>query len=304
MEKCLIIHNPKSGKAISKKILEEYKRILRERGYLVETIETKYQMHATEIMKKAGNYKLVFAIGGDGTLSEVVEGNLLRDEKLVICPISNGTCNDVAHMLGLGNDPIKNLNMLLDGETNYVDVGDINGKPFFYTAGIGKIVNVASETKAEDKKKYGYFAYLINAINEILNDENFDKIEVIIDGVKMKGKYVLALISNSNHIAGIKGIHNEVCLNDGKMEVLLCEGENKIDFLKTIIKFFLRIKTDSIVYLKAKEIIVRFPNNKTWCLDGESHKPNTNECRIKVLSRKIPMRIPIKRKKELLLTES
>ena len=59
-------------------------------------------MHATEIMKKAGDYKYVFAVGGDGTFSEVVEGNLLREEKLVICPISNGTCNDVAHMLGQG----------------------------------------------------------------------------------------------------------------------------------------------------------------------------------------------------------
>lgn len=303
MEKCLIIYNPKSGKAISKKILEEYKKILRKRGYIVETIETEYQMHATEIMKKAGNYKYVFAVGGDGTFSEVVEGNLLREEKLVICPISNGTCNDVAHMLGLGNDPIKNLNMLLDGETNYVDVGEINGKPFFYTAGIGKVVNVASETKVEDKKRYGYFAYVRNAINQILNDETFDEIEVMVDGEKQEGTYVLALISNSNYVAGFKDIHKEVSLNDGKMEVLLFKGKNKIDFLKTILKFFLKIKTDSIIYLKAKEIIVRFPNNKSWCLDGEKHMPKTSECRIKVLSKRIPILIP-KHTKELLLNES
>lgn len=67
---------------------------------------TKHTNHATEIVKNAQNYDIVFSIGGDGTLNEVVRGNHLRDRKLTICPLPSGTCNDVATMLGYGKNPI------------------------------------------------------------------------------------------------------------------------------------------------------------------------------------------------------
>ena len=82
IKKCLIIYNPNNGKAISKDILAIYQEILKERGYKVDIFATKHKNHATKVIYNAENYNIVFSIGGDGTLNEVVRGNYHRKNKL------------------------------------------------------------------------------------------------------------------------------------------------------------------------------------------------------------------------------
>jgi len=305
--RCLVIYNPISGKGINPNTIKDYQEILKQRGYDVDFVATKYSNHATETVISAENYDIVFSIGGDGTLNEVVKGNYLRDNKFTICPLPSGTCNDVASMLGYGKNPVDNLNMALDGEIHDMDIGIINDSPFAYVVGMGKLMNIPYETKSEDKRKNGYMAYLKGAICEILNKMKNYKAEVIVDGVKLDGSYSLIMISNANHIAGIDGFYKEVCLNDGEMEVLLCKSKNKFDFIANFLKFFIGEKTSDIISLKAKEIIVKMIDipDKKWCIDGERYDYDGMEYRItikekmKFLTPKIKTKKLFKSKEEI-----
>lgn len=282
-KKCLVIYNPNSGNAISEYVINEYEKILNDNGYSVDFAATKHTNHATEIVQNAQNYDIVFSIGGDGTLNEVVKGNFSRKDKLIICPIPSGTCNDVAAMLGYKKDPIDNLKTALNGEVHNMDIGTINDNPFVYVVGMGKLMNIPYETKGIDKKKNGYGAYIKEFLNEITNKIKRYKAEVIVDGVKLNDKYSLIMVSNSNHIAGINHFYKEVCLNDGQLEVLLCKAKSIKGFIKNFLSFLFGKQSNDIVSLKASEISIRLIDipEKNWCIDGEKLDYFGNEYVIK-----------------------
>lgn len=274
-KKCLIIYNPNSGKGMNPKIMEEYRKILHENGYAADFLGTKYSGHATDAVKEALGYDIVFSIGGDGTLNEVVKGNHMRDDKLTICPLPSGTCNDVASMFGYTDTPVGNLKKALapDAEVHAMDIGLINDKPFIYVVGVGKLMNIPYETKREDKKKDGYLAYIKAGIAEIANKFRRYEAEVTVDGVQLDGKYSLIMVSNANHIAGIDGFHKDVCLDDGQMEVILCKAKNIPNFAKDFLMHLMGYKTNDIISLKAQEVRVKMIDKpeKRWCVDGEEY---------------------------------
>lgn len=270
-KKSLIIYNPNSGNAINEKILKEYDKILTSYGYTSTFIPTNHSNHATEIIKDFEECDIVFAIGGDGTLNEIVKGNLFRKKQLTICPIPSGTCNDVAKMLGYKKDPLENLKIALEGEVHNMDIGTINNQPFVYVVGMGKLMNIPYETKSIDKKKNGYLAYVKEFLNEISNKIKRYRAEITVDGMKLDDKYSLIMVSNSNHIAGINNFYKDVCLNDGEFEVLLCKSKKLKTFVSNFLNFFLGKKTKEIISVKGKEIIIRLIDvpEKNWCIDGE-----------------------------------
>lgn len=299
-KRSLILYNPISGRAIDQRILDEYRRILAKNGYDADVLATSYPNHATEAIQNADNYDVVFSIGGDGTLNEVVRGNYFRDKKLPICPLPSGTCNDVASMLGYGKNMIDNLEMALCGEVFDMDIGLINNNPFIYVVGVGKLMNIPYETKGYDKQKTGYLAYLKNAIPEVVSGINLYRTEVNIDGVNLDDEYSLIIVSNSNHIAGINNFHKDVCLDDGKMEVLLCRAKSKVKLVESFLKYFLGKDTEEIIFLKAHDASFKFLDipEKNWCIDGEKYDYGGSEYIISV-GDKIPILTPAGKAKKL-----
>ena len=233
MKKCVIIYNPNSGKKIKKDFLAAYLDILMDYDYDPEVIISKYRGHITKIVSELRPVDLVISLGGDGTFNEAMNGNFLREEKLLLAHIPLGTTNDVGAMFGYGKDPIANLKLLLDGEIKNIDVCCVNGKPFVYVAGFGKFMNVPYETSRELKKKIGYFAYVVEAIKEFKNITRLYELSYEIDGEVYNGLYSFMIISNANRIAGINNFYNDVKLDDGKFEVLFCNLNRKKDILKT-----------------------------------------------------------------------
>lgn len=282
-KKCLVIYNPKSGKGLKQEKVKQYKEIFEEKGFIAEFYATKRKDDAAEKTKTAKDFDIVFAIGGDGTLNEVVRGNFERKDKMIICPIPNGTCNDVATMLGYGPDPIKNIVAALDGQTKLYDIGTVNGVPFVYVLGMGKFMNIPYETKNDEKKKMGYFAYVKDGVIEFTAKLKRYKAKVTLDGEKLDDYYSLIMISNSNHIAGINKFHKDVVLNDGKFEVLLCKSAKKRYLIINFIKFLLGRK-NKMISLKASDINIKLSAKpeKKWCIDGEKYEYDGKEYNIKV----------------------
>ena len=281
-KKCLIVYNPLSGKGKASESINIYHKILKENGFDVDIIATKHTNHATEAIIEAKDYDVVFAVGGDGTLNEVVKGNMRRKNKLTICPLPSGTCNDVATMLGYGANPEKNMELALSGEVKQMDIGAINDDPFVYVVGMGKFMNVPYETKSADKKKNGYMAYIREGLNEVLDKLKRYRAEVTIDGNKLDGQYSLIMVSNSDHVAGVDRFHKDVCLDDGEMEVLLCKAKSKTEFIKSFLMLFLGKRTNDIISLKAHDVQIKLIDKpeKKWCIDGEEYNYDGSEYKI------------------------
>lgn len=293
--RALVIYNPVSGKTTKYDICKLYDEMLKNYGYDVTILKTRYACHAEEILKDCPYYDIVFSVGGDGTLNEVVTGNLRRKEKLNICPLPSGTCNDVASMLGYGTDPRKNMNDALNGELHDFDIGTINDKPFVYVAGCGKFMNIPYETGRSDKAKIGYLSYIKEATKELVKKTTSYKADISVDGIELNGQYSMIMVSNSNHIAGISNFYKNVSLNDSKFEILLCKSNNIADMAVNFAKFYLGIKTDKIISLNGHDINIKVDNNsfKSWCIDGEKMSQDTHDYVIKVDS-KVKLLMPKK----------
>lgn len=306
MRKCVVIINPKSGKGGGAKEIEKIENIIENYNYEVITELTKYRGHAKRIIKSlADDISLVISVGGDGTFSEVMNGNLEREKRLVLSHLPVGTTNDIGHMYGLGNNLYTNLKLILEGSVKEIDVGLINNHAFTYVASYGKFMDIPYDTPQELKKRLGYFAYMLEVFKRIAGHIPKNRINFYIDGEKYTGSYTFIIISNANRIAGINNFYNDVKLNDNKFEIMLCSLNRKID----IIKAFYILKTSGASHISGVEIyktsnlkIEFLDNPKAWCTDGEKFYDDSNVFEIK-LENKVKMLIPDKYVDKLFLTE-
>ena len=280
----LVVYNPVSGMGKFNSFIDEFYSLLKDKKYEPDFFATKYANQAKNFISICDNYDIVFSVGGDGTLNEIIQGNFLRDEKLNICPIPNGTCNDVAKMLGYSKNPLTCLRQAMEGENHKIDITTINDTPFLYVAGMGKFLNIPYETKSSTKRKIGYLAYLKQGLIEFNNKMKLYDTNISIDNKDFSDRYSLIMISNSNHIAGINNFHKDVYLDDKKVEVLLCKAKNNLEFINSFASLFMGLDNANIIKVKGNEINLSFSEylDKSWCIDGEEFISDSKNYNLKV----------------------
>ena len=116
MKKCLVVYNPNSGKYNKEITLPKLEKVLNDYGYEVKIEMTKSRGDATLIASSCEHIDLIVSIGGDGTFNEVMTGNFLRKDRVILCHLPSGTTNDVGAMWGYGKNIVNNLKLALDGE--------------------------------------------------------------------------------------------------------------------------------------------------------------------------------------------
>lgn len=281
MRKCVIIMNPESGKKRKITTYQEFYDILRNYGYEADIILTKARGDAEKIIQGLDNkIDLVIVAGGDGTLNEVVSGNLQRRKPLVVAPLPMGSTNDVGSMYGLDRSIYENLEIILKGKRKKIDICYINNTPFVYVACLGDFVDMAYATPRELKKKYGKIAYLIYGAKQLLNSLSRYKIRFKVDDKEYEGIYSYIFISNSSRIAGQPDVYYNVKLDDNMFEVALANPKNKKELVKLLAKVDSMDVKDipEITYFQTNNFEIEFIDElkTSWCIDGEEYKNDTN----------------------------
>ena len=303
MKKSVIIMNPESGKAKKLSGYKEFYDILRKYSYETEIMFTERKNHASEIIENLPNdIDLVISAGGDGTLNEVVTGNMRRDKKLVIANLPMGSTNDVANMYGYTKNMVKNLELLLSGKPKKIDVCSINDTPFIYVACLGDYIDMAYNTPRELKKKYGKIAYIMYGMKQLRNKINTYNIKYKIDGKEYTGNYAFFFITNSSRVAGFNDIYYDIKLDDKMFEVAFIPIKNKKEILKV---FFELSKSGlknitNVTYYQTDNLELEFidPPKVSWCLDGEELKTAKTKFNFSV-NRRMKMLLPKENIKKL-----
>lgn len=286
MKKCLVVYNPNSGKYNKEVTLPKIEKILNEYDYSVIIEKTKYKGDATSIVANIDKCDLVVSIGGDGTFNEVMTGNFMRKDRIVLCHLPSGTTNDVGAMWGYGKNMLNNLKLALNGKVKRIDICTINDKPFVYSAGFGKFMNIPYETPRELKKRIGHLAYIREGARDFFRKVKLYDITYEVDNEKYRGLFSFALITNANRVAGINNFYKDIKLDDNKFEVLLCNITKLKDIVKTLYFFALydASKIPRFYFYQTDNIKIKFnsPLKKPLCIDGESFDDMSGSYNIKI----------------------
>ena len=287
MKKCVVIYNPNSGKLTNRNDVKKVYKILENYGYDTEIIYTEYRGHAKKITKKLKDVDLLLCAGGDGTLNEVISGNIERRKPILLGHLPLGSVNDVAHMYGMSNNTVKNIAMLLNGTEKNIDVCLINNNPFVYVACMGAFVDISYATPRKLKEKYGKLAYVLYGIKQLKQKMNFQNIKYTVNGETYENKFSFIFITNSNRVGGmnIKNIYDDVKLDDNQFEVLMCQIKNKWDIIKSLYYLKRRELNDipGFTYFKTDRIKFEFEEiPPSWCIDGDelTHKDKVFEIKV------------------------
>ena len=303
MQKCVIIMNPNSGKKKKINNYHDFYDILRKYGYETDMIFTKRAGDATKIIQGLDDsIDLVISAGGDGTLNEIVNGNMKRKKKLTVAPLPMGSTNDVGNMYGLNKGVFENLEILLNGKQKKVDICFINGTPFVYVACLGDYIDMAYATPRSLKKRYGKIAYIMYGIKQIFNKINQYDISYKVDGEEYEGTFSFIFITNASRVAGQPDVYYDVKLDDNMFEVALANVKNKTDMIKMLVLLNTMDVKDipDITYYRTNNFEIEFKDKlkTSWCIDGEEYKEKTKKYVFNV-SQEMKMLVPKENMKKL-----
>lgn len=273
MKKLLLLANFYSGKGIVKLNIADIIDYYNSRGFEVTVYSSQYSGHITDIIEKTGSsYDNIVCCGGDGTLNETINGIMTLNKRPLLGYIPGGSTNDFANSIGIPSIVEDSYKTAIDGQCFTIDVGKINNRYFSYVAGFGLFTNISYETPQTIKNILGYQAYILTGLKEITNIRTYP-IKAAYDNGVIEDDVMLALISNSNSIAGMKRLfENYADLNDGLFEVLLVKKPKNTSLLRNIVSCLVEKNfddNDMFYSFKTNKLVISSSNYIKWTVDGE-----------------------------------
>ena len=274
MKKLLFVYNPHSGKALIKNKLMEIIDIFTRNGYEVTAYPTQHALDGYDKVCDAdGKYDVIVCSGGDGTLNEVISAAVRhRISKPVIGYIPAGSTNDFANTLQIPKNMVKAAIQVATGVPFTCDLGKMNGRYFNYIAAFGVFTDVSYNTPQNMKNLLGHQAYILESLKSLSKIKAYH-LNVYCNGLTLKGSYIYGGVSNSDYVAGIKGVAGpDVSLNDGLFEVILVkEPTNALELQQIVAGVFSKNQESPMVErFKTNRIVIESEQEIAWTVDGEN----------------------------------
>jgi YegS/Rv2252/BmrU family lipid kinase len=159
---------------------------------------------------------LIVLAGGDGTFSCAAEA--VAEAGLPLGLIPSGTANDLARTLDVPTDLAAACEVIAGGHFRRVDLGVMNGKPFFNVAHIGFGVAVARNQTDDRKKRFGVASYLLSVRDAIAAHEPF-WCEIVCDGRRERHRLDQLTVGNGRHYGGGLTISADARIDDGMLDL-------------------------------------------------------------------------------------
>ena len=270
----LLYVNPVSGKGKAGRCLLDVIKVFSDAGYSVNVhVATPKRDDNINYIRKAAKYcSLVAAMGGDGTLNEVINGVMHSRIGARIGFIPLGSTNDVASSLGIPTDPVAAARAAAAGGWIPYDVGVFNGEYFGYITGTGAFTEVSYATSRSLKNALGHLAYVLEGVKSVSAIKPL-WLKISTPGKSISGKYIYCTISNSTSVGGILKLGPDlVSFNDGLFELVLVKAPRDIVELGRLAADLLvsNINTPLMQILHVPEAYITASEPLGWTLDGEN----------------------------------
>lgn len=290
MEPTPLIYNPAAGGGRGVQRFEEVKALLADRRIAVEPVETQYPRHATELAEHLAHegHKRIFALGGDGTLSETANGILRSGKKPLLGFMPAGTGNDF-----LRDFEVLRREQAIDrialGKPRGIDAARIRYEAdgaererfSINIFGVGFAAHAADVTNRRYKWAKGQ-AYNLGVLHKLVGYKA-EQTRLVLDGKDLSGKYPMVMVCNSIHTGGAMKMAPMARPDDGLLDVLTIEdvGRSTLVKLLTQVRDGLHVSHPKVTFRRAKRIEIEPEMPSPLLADGEVY--GATPVRIKTL---------------------
>jgi YegS/Rv2252/BmrU family lipid kinase len=242
--KVKIILNPMADMGHAWQVARDLRPIVEEHGN-TDWSGTVYPTHAIQLARKAGEdgFDMVIAMGGDGTVHEVVNGLMQvpaeRRPILGVVPVGSG--NDFAHAIGVPKEADRALAQALEGEPTEIDLGlmtDDHGRQEYFdnTLGIGfdAVVTIRSHRLPVLR---GFMMYLTAVLQTILLNHDPARVQFETDQEKWEDQVLMTVLCNGGREGGGFMISPDSKMDDGVLDYLTVRKVSRAMMLRLVPEF-------------------------------------------------------------------
>ena len=275
MKKYYLLVNPKGGHKRGLEIYEKVKHIFSSAGANITVLQTEYAGHAFDFAKTLDfvGYDGLCAIGGDGTMYELINGMLKRDDnhKIPIGLITGGTGNSFMYDVDC-LDPVDAAKRIVQHKLRPLDIAKVNanGELFYSFNIIGWGLATDAGKLAEKLRWLGGVRYDVASIIEVLKGK--DRIATLtLDEEVIKENFIFIIGCNTIHTGKAMKMAPLAQLNDGKIDLIIVRKTSRINLLKLFPKLFSgdHIKSPLVEYRQVQNFSISLEETNDLTIDGE-----------------------------------
>lgn len=292
-----LIINPASARGKMRERWHAIEATLRAENFAFDFVFTERPLHATELARAAlaAGCDLIVAVGGDGTLNEVVNGMVTQDGNAVnpnaaLGVITSGTGGDFARTAGIPHDPLAAARHLARAtQTRPLDIGEMvyerDGKTtrrfFANIAGVGFDAEVIERTESGGKRGGGTIPYYSALVTTIWKYQN-KQVAVQIDDQRIEARMNAVVICNGKFFGGGMQISPNSNLADGMFDVIILGDLGRLEVLLNTPRLYngTILEHPKVSEYRARTVVVEPKQRMLIEADGEFIGPGPATFRI------------------------
>jgi YegS/Rv2252/BmrU family lipid kinase len=254
---------------------------------------TEYAGHAKEIaaeLAQSGTTEII-AVGGDGTINEIVNGMAGTEALMGIIPSGSG--NGLARHCKIPMKARKAMEIISNAHVQKVDLMRINGEYSANVSGVGFDAHVAHKFQYSGKR--GLASYAKITMSEFVKYKAAEY-ELSIDGKEMKRKAFFVSLANSSQFGNNAFIAPEASITDGLIDVCILHPFPKISSAIIMERVMAKTINNSkfMEIIQAKKIQIKNTSG-IYHLDGDPRE-NGEHLEIEIMPGILKLIVPEKQK--------
>ncbi len=290
MEKVLFIINPKSGVDRVKALQGLIDQHLDQRKYHYEIAHTQYAKHGTELARNAAanGIEVIVAVGGDGSVNDVITGIYGTKARLGIIPKGSG--NGLARSLQIPLDPAKAIEVINQGKTAVIDLGKADQRIFVSNAGVGFDALVARKFAKSNRRGMAIYSWIVTKYLWMYKEWKWN---IEVDGVPMQERAFILTVANAAQFGYNFKIAPLADLQDGLFDIVIIKKYPKILGALIALRAFngTLMKSKYVLHFKGKKVTISHPQLSLLQMDGDVHKCGP-EVNIEMLKASLNILVP------------
>jgi lipid kinase YegS len=289
---CLVVN----GKSAGDPALREAVNKLRRQGLRLDVEVTWEAGDAARLAANAvgQGIDVVVAVGGDGTLSEVVHGivSMETQSDTAVAVVPYGTANDFATCCGIAKgNPLAALQLAAQGNIHRIDVGKVNNRHFINVASGGFGARVTAETPIPMKKALGGAAYSLMGLVTAVKMTPYEGKLITPEGEERHSMLLMA-VGNGRLAGGGYAVAPKALLDDGLLDAMAVLDASAADF-PTLLGELMDLGAPDNQFVVYRQMAkFRIESNRPLHLNLDGEPMQEQEYDFDVLPQRLPFVLP------------